>query len=116
MKVIKNKLIPFGNYYAINVFGYVFTKRNLKDWELRHEEIHSEQMRELFYLPFYLWYCLEFLIKLPFYKFNWEKAYKAISFEREAYFYQDWLYYISYRKKFAWWQYIKKVGSTYSLF
>lgn len=107
MKIIKNKIIPFGSYYAINIFGYCFTKRDLKDWQIRHEQIHSEQMKELYYIPFYIWYCLEFLIKLLYY-FNWQKAYKAISFEREAYFYQEWNYYISYRKKYAWKEFIYK--------
>lgn len=108
MKIIKNKLIPFGSYYAINLFGYCFTKRDLKEWQIRHEEIHTEQMKELLYVLFYLFYSLEFLVKLPFYKFNWNKAYRAVSFEREAYFYQDWLYYLSYRKKYAWRQFITK--------
>ena len=102
MKIIKNKIIPFGSFLAINLFGYVFTKRELKDWQKRHEEIHSEQMKELLYVPFYLLYVLEFIIKLPFYKFNWNNAYRAVSFEREAYYYQDWRYYISYREKYAW--------------
>lgn len=108
MRIIKNKIIPFGSYYAINVFGYCFTKRELKEWQIRHEEIHTEQMKELLYIFFYLLYVIEFLVKLPFYMFNWNKAYKAISFEREAYFYQDWLFYISYRKKYTWFKLILK--------
>jgi len=111
MKIINNKLIPFGDFLAINLFGYCFTKRNLKDWQIRHEEIHSEQMKELLYIPFYLLYAIEFIIKLPFYKFNWNNAYRAVSFEREAYYYQDWSYYISYREKYAWRRFvIKKSG------
>lgn len=111
MKIIKNKIIPFGSFLAINLFGYVFTKRELKDWQKRHEEIHSEQMKELLYVPFYLLYVLEFIIKLPFYKFNWNNTYKAISFECEAYRYQDWTYYISYREKYIWRKYLfKKSG------
>lgn len=111
MKIIKNKLIPFGNYYAINLFGFVFTKRDLKDWEKQHEEIHTEQMKELLYIPFYLLYVVEFLIKLPFYKFNWNNAYKAVSFEREAYYYQDWIFYIQYRFGYTWLRFLfKKSG------
>lgn len=109
MKIIKNKLIPFGNYIAINLFGYCFAKRKLKDYQIRHEEIHSEQMKELLYIPFYLLYGIEFIIKLIRY-FNWYKAYKAVSFEREAYFYQDWIYYISYRQKYAWRRFIFKIS------
>lgn len=65
MKIIKNKIIPFGDFLAINLFDYVFTKRDLKDYQKRHEEIHSEQMRELLYIPFYILYVLEFIIKFP---------------------------------------------------
>lgn len=110
MKTIKNKLIPFGDYLAINLFGYVFTKKDLKDYQVRHEQIHSEQMRELFYIPFYVLYVLEFIIKLPIHKFKWEEAYRSISFEREAYKYQDWYYYLNYREKYAWRKYILKSG------
>lgn len=102
MKIIHNKLIPFGKYYAINLFGFVFTKRQLKDWELRHEEIHSEQMKEMLYLLFYLWYVLEFLVKLPFCKFSLQKAYKSISFEQEAYNYQM----CDNRNKYNWLKYV----------
>jgi hypothetical protein len=38
-------------------------------------------MKEILYIPFYLWYGVEWLIKL-FYKGN---AYRNLSFEREAY-------------------------------
>lgn len=102
MKVIRNKIIPFGSFKAINLFGYVFTKSDLTDWEKRHEEIHTEQMKELWYIPFYILYVLEFLIRLPLNKFKWNKAYKAISFEREAYTFQGWMYYMNYRKPYEW--------------
>lgn len=106
MKIIKNKIIPFGDFLAINLFDYVFTKRELKDYQQRHEEIHSEQMRELLYIPFYVLYVLEFIIKFPIHKFNWDETYRSISFEREAYKYQDWYYYLNYREKYAWRKFI----------
>ena len=110
MKIIKNKIIPFGDFLAINLFGYVFTKKDLKDYQVRHEQIHSEQMRELLYIPFYIIYVLEFIIKLPINKFKWNDTYMSISFEREAYKYQYWYYYLNYREKYAWRKYILKSG------
>ncbi len=51
---------------------------------LNHEQIHLRQQAELLIVFFYLWYGLEFLFRLIQYK-NRNKAYRNISFEREAY-------------------------------
>ena len=41
-------------------------------------------MQELLYIFFYLWYAVEYLIRLIIYR-NTKLAYKNVSFEREAY-------------------------------
>lgn len=51
---------------------------------INHERIHLRQQLELLVVPFYLWYGIEFGIRLLQYK-NRRKAYYNISFEREAY-------------------------------
>lgn len=51
---------------------------------VNHEKIHLRQQLELLILPFYVWYFLEYLIRLVQYK-NRTTAYYNISFEREAY-------------------------------
>lgn len=51
---------------------------------LTHERIHLRQQAELLVVFFYLWYGLEFLFRWFQYK-NRHKAYRNISFEREAY-------------------------------
>lgn len=51
---------------------------------INHEKIHLRQQLELLILPFYVWYFLEYLIRLVQYK-NRTTAYYNISFEREAY-------------------------------
>ena len=38
MRVIKTKHFPFGGYKAINLFGIVFTKGELSNRELNHED------------------------------------------------------------------------------
>jgi len=84
MKVIVNKYIPFKGFAAINLFGVLFVRPEARVTErmLRHEVIHTAQMKELLYIPFYLLYFLEWLIKLC---LSGSKAYRSISFEREAY-------------------------------
>lgn len=51
---------------------------------LNHEKIHLRQQIEMLLLPFFLWYVLEYLIRLIKYR-DRNTAYRNISFEREAY-------------------------------
>lgn len=64
MKVIQNKFIPFKGYKYINIFGLIFTrdKSKITDIEYNHEKIHLKQMQEMLWLPFYIWYGIEYLI------------------------------------------------------
>ena len=101
MKIIYNKLIPFDGYAAINLFGILFVREGVKisDRLINHESIHSEQMKEMLYIFFYLWYVIEWVVKL--FKYG-DEAYRNISFEREAYDNDRNEIYISKRKKYAW--------------
>jgi len=72
---------------------------------INHERIHLKQQLELLILPFYLWYGLEFLLRLLTYK-NHLKAYKNISFEREAYSKEADLHYLKRRKPWAFIMYL----------
>ena len=60
-------------------------------------------MKELLYIFFYIIYLIEWLYKVLFkFPFNNKKAYRDISFEREAYRYEEDLDYINWiRKHFA---------------
>ncbi|MCT8338689.1 hypothetical protein MG296_01355 [Flavobacteriaceae bacterium TK19130] len=51
---------------------------------LNHERIHLRQQLELLIIFFYVWYGIEFLCRWISIG-NWYKAYRNISFEREAY-------------------------------
>lgn len=99
MKVVHVKRFPPGNYIAINLFGVVFTKEFLSTTELNHERIHTAQMKELLYLPFYVWYVCEWAVLLLRYR-NPYKAYRSIRFEREAYAHQHDLNYLRSRRHF----------------
>lgn len=112
MKVIKNRWIPFKDFFAINLFGIVFIKRqqvSTKELEtiLVHESIHTKQMQELLYLLFYIWYIVEWFWLLLKYR-NAQKAYRKISFEREAYAHQDNPHYTKERKHYAFLKYIHR--------
>ena len=65
MKIIYNDIIPFKGYKAINLFGIVFARKSarpLSDKNKNHEAIHTAQMRELLYVPFYIVYLLDWFI------------------------------------------------------
>ena len=98
--IFKIKKHPFGgNYLAINLFGFIFTLKDLNKVELNHELVHSAQQRELLYLPFFIWYGIEWLC-LFFKHRDWTKAYFNIRFEKEAYRHQNDLNYLRDRRHF----------------
>ena len=100
MKIIINKILPPKGFLAINLFGILFSRDKLNVYDINHEEIHTAQMKELFYIGFYLWYVIEYLIRLIMYwNTNW--AYRNISFEKEAYRHMYDLHYLDKRKHFA---------------
>lgn len=51
---------------------------------MNHERIHIRQALEMFVVPFYVWYVLEFLVRRCYVDSKYE-AYRSISFEQEAY-------------------------------
>lgn len=105
MVIINNSILPFGkSYIAINLFGIVFAKEWLSESFLRHERIHTSQQKELLFVGFYIIYILEWLVRMLICK-SARKAYRTISFEREAYDNQDSPDYVSNRRRFAWMKY-----------
>lgn len=116
MKIIRNKYIPFKGFRAINLFGVLFVRGNavIGEKTLRHEHIHTMQMREMLYVPFYLWYGIEYIIRFfgwnfgkrnPFYYPDY-KPYDYMSFEKEAYDNEHDVNYPKTRKHFSWFKYI----------
>ena len=78
-------LLPSG-FSAIALFPFIFIRKGVKATPklLNHERIHLRQQIELLVLPFYVLYILEFVVRSIIYR-NPLKAYRNISFEREAY-------------------------------
>jgi len=92
-------LAPFGIY----VNQKYRTPENLSERTKNHEMIHWKQQLEMLIIFFYLWYLLEWIIKL--FKYG-KKAYMNLSFEREAYDNDDNLNYLETRKHYSWVKYI----------
>lgn len=73
---------------------------------INHERIHLRQQLELLILPFYILYLMEYFLNLVYYK-NTHKAYRSISFEREAYDNEDNFNYLKNRGLFSFLNYLK---------
>lgn len=131
MKIIrKNMTLP--GYSAIFLFGVLFVSPNAKmtDRLINHETIHSKQYNELLYTgliitiifsligliswwwllispcTFYILYGIEWLFEYICNGFNAHKAYRNISFEREARFNEQDLEYTHRRSLFNFLRYI----------
>lgn len=89
----------------MTMFPFIFTRRNLREKEMYHELIHCRQQVEMLILPFFIWYVLEWLIRIIIY-FDTKKAYKNISFEKEAYSNQEDKDYLKERNFYSWIKYI----------
>jgi len=83
-------VIPFlfsKRFAGIALWPFIIVKSKVSKEDvvfLNHERIHLRQQLELLVVPFYLWYGVEYLLRLIQYK-NSHLAYRNISFEREAY-------------------------------
>lgn len=85
-------------------FGIYLKEKYLDDPRvINHEKIHWKQELEMLVIPFYIWYFVEWFIKVPVYG---KHAYNAISMEREAHDNDHIPDYPETRKKFSW---IKRV-------
>jgi len=114
MKIVFSRHFPISGFVAINLFGVLVVRKEYEiffdqhtEWTdelIRHESIHTEQMKEMLYIGFYVWYLLAWIVKviLP----PWNSAYMDISLEREAYAYENVSNYIEYRKHYAWIKFI----------
>lgn len=105
--IVAKYLIPKG-YRGMAVFPFVILKYDFdKDNPVfvNHEKIHLRQQLELLFVPFYIFYLLEYTIRLIQFK-NKDLAYRNISFEREAYTNEADLDYLKKRSFFRFLNYI----------
>lgn len=125
---IYTKYLP-KNIYGVTILRWVLVNKYY-DWMngswvyarmMRHENIHIHQMLDFFPwhiqqdidlllggIIFYLWYAIEWLLKVIvclFTGFRY-KPYRSISFEQEANEGEEHLGYIGKRDKFTWLKYV----------
>jgi len=106
--IVAKYLIPKG-YRGLTVFPFVFLKFRFDSANkvlINHERIHIRQQLELLVLPFFVWYVVEYAVRLLQYK-NANLAYRNISFEREAYGNEHNLNYVEKRTYFSFFKYLK---------
>ena len=92
-------LCPFGIYVKEQYLTRVIT--------INHEKIHWQQQLEMLIIFFYLWYLIEWLIRLP---INGKAAYRSLSMEREGWANRENLDYLKTRKPYALLNYMKKAA------
>ena len=91
---------------AIALYPFVIFKDRVKLADkkiINHERIHLKQQLELLLVFFYLIYAIEYLVLLLLMR-NHSKAYRSISFEREAYTFDSDLEYLKKRKPYSMWR------------
>lgn len=102
MIVVVNKYFLAKGFKGVSLWPFMILKHKALAKDpvfINHERIHLKQQIEMLVLPFYLWYSIEFIVRLVQYK-NRYSAYKNISFEREAYSNESNLDY--FRKRSLW--------------
>lgn len=136
--IVKNSIIPFDGFAAMTLWPFIFVRDRFamyfeftERWYtmITHESIHCAQQREcltvgavlaavmgmvgcgwwsLLALPlFFLWYLIEWAIRLIMMRDS-HRAYRAISFEAEAYDHETEEDYLSNRAPFIWIKYLWK--------
>jgi hypothetical protein len=110
MYVVVNKFLVPGGYAALTLFPFIIVGDAAQKNDrilINHEQIHIRQQGELLIVPFFIWYLIEYLVRLLQYQ-NHQQAYMNISFEREAYRHEKDKYYLEGRRRWAFMKYLKK--------
>jgi len=110
MIVTCRRLLKNTKINAITLYPFILLqKKDLKENKvlINHEKIHIRQQIELLVVFFYILYVSEYFIRWVQLQ-NRQKAYRAISFEREAYDHEDNMEYLSQRKYWSFTKYWKK--------
>lgn len=103
--IVFKYLTPKG-FRGITFFPFVILvdkKDGLNPVFVNHERVHIRQQLEMLVIPFFVWYGIEFLYRWIQYQ-DKHKAYRNISFEREAYSNEKDLYYLKQR---SFWKFLK---------
>ncbi|MFA6277397.1 MAG: hypothetical protein WC622_11645 [Pedobacter sp.] len=97
-------ILPKLSANAMAIFPFILLKNKAQKQDpvlINHEQIHLRQQLELLILPFYFLYVLNYFINLVKYR-NHHGAYINISFEKEAYYFEQDFNYLSNREWYSW--------------
>jgi hypothetical protein len=109
-KVIIFPYILTKSFVAVTIYPFIILKKEeFKDdfVLINHEKIHIRQQIEMLWFAFFLWFAIEYLIRLIQYR-DFYLAYKNISFEREAYANEHCIDYLSTRPPYTFLKYIRR--------
>lgn len=109
MIIVCQRLLKNTKINGITLFPFILIKNKALSQNpvlINHEKIHLRQQLELAILPFYVWYLAEFYLHRLKGKAAYE-AYRAISFEREAYAQEKNADYLQTRRLWQFLDYIK---------
>jgi hypothetical protein len=108
MIIVQNKitsLILGKNYAAMCISPFILVSRRIDVKNnpkiVNHEKIHAHQQLEMLWVFFFIWYILEYLIRLITY-WSHDKAYQNLAHEKEAYQNSGNPEYLETRKFYAW--------------
>ena len=107
MIIVWQSLLKNTKISAITLFPVIILRKHESRHDkilINHEKIHLRQQLELLIIFFYIWYVLEyyfhyFRLKDPY------KAYRMISFEREAFSQEENIGYLKERKLWSFYRY-----------
>lgn len=94
-------VLTFGFASGLTLWPFIILKK-MDDGIIRHEKIHIKQQEEMLVIFFYFWYVVEWFLKVFKYR---GRAYRNISFEKEAYSNAKDTEYLKTRKRYAWFRY-----------
>lgn len=101
MKIIRTRLF-FGNFTGLAIYPFIFIHSDLQGEDyntvLRHELIHIEQQKELYWIGFFVLY----------FYYNATRGYRNNPFEQEAYAFDGQVGYLTegLRQKHDWKNYV----------
>lgn len=103
MKIVKNKISDFilwKGYSAITIWPFIFVRsdKEIDDELINHEKIHGRQQLEMALIGFYLWYVVEWVVRLIAFGFSSFKVRKTKRFvywsnTNKCYITTDWIRY-----------------------
>ncbi len=111
MIIVQNRLTGLmpGKFPAMCIWPFIFISPSVSKTSLagivRHESIHARQQIEMLLVFFFVWYLLEFTIRIVLTR-NFMNAYQNLAHEREAYSNDESPDYLNHRRPFAWLGYL----------